>query len=344
MAEPAGHGAAAPPAGRDLADRLLDGRLKLRHLVVLSMIAEHGTLSRSAEHLHVTQPVVTRALQELESILGVALFDRGPRGMTPTVYGRVFVDQARTIVGQVRQAGRQISELADARSGTVRVGTHLAGSNLLLPRTIMRFKADRPRLTVVVREATPDVLLAALRAGDLDLTIGRITPVAEGLAVQQTTLYDEPIRLVTRPGHPAQELVDPTIADLLEYPWILPVEQTALRFELEHAFERAGLPLPQDRVECTLILTLRTLIVESDFIAALPAHVAQADPSLALLSCELESLRRPVGVTTVLGRFRTPSCLAFLEVMAEVAAEIEADLGRAGAPDVMPERLYGHGG
>ncbi len=327
------HDAGARPAvrsGPDLADRLLDGRLKLRHLVVLTMIAEHGTLIRSAEHLHVTQPVVTRALQELESILGVSLFDRGPRGMTPTVYGRAFVDQARTIVGQVRQAGRQISDLADARSGTVRVGTHLAGSNLLLPRAIMRIKAARPRLTVIVREATPDVLLAALRAGDLDLTVGRITPVADGLEIQQTTLYDEPIRLVTRPEHPAQRLIDPTIADLQGYPWILPVEQTALRFELERAFQDMGLPLPPDRVECTLILTLRTLIVESDFIAALPAHVAQADPGMALLPCELESLRRPVGVTTVPGRFRTPACLAFLEVMSEIAAEIEADLGRSG--------------
>jgi len=312
----------------DLADRLLDGRLKLRHLVVLTMIAEHGTLSRSAEHLHVTQPVVTRALQELEAILGVSLFDRGPRGMTPTVYGRAFVDQARTIVGQVRQAGRQISELADARSGTVRVGTHLAGSNLLLPRAIMRIKADRPRLTVVVREATPDVLLAALRAGDLDLTVGRITPVIDGLEVKQETLYDEPIRLVTRVGHPAQELVDPEIADLVDYPWIVPVEQTALRFELERALQRIGVALPQDRVECTSVPTLRTMLVESDFIAVLPELVAHADPALALLPCEFESLRRSVGVTTVPGRFRTPACLAFLEVMAEVAAEIEASLGR----------------
>jgi DNA-binding transcriptional LysR family regulator len=326
--------AVAPPVGRDLADRLLDGRLKLRHLVVLTMIAEHGTLSRSAEHLHVTQPVVTRAVQDLETILGVSLFDRGPRGMTPTVYGRAFVDQARTIVGQVRQAGRQITELADARSGTVRVGTHLAGSNLLLPRAIMRIKADRPRLTIVVREATPDVLLAALRAGDLDLTVGRITPVADGLQVRQETLYDEPIRLVTRVGHPAQQLAEPTIADLVDFPWIVPVEQTALRVELEHALQRIGVPLPQNRVECTSIPTLRTLLVESDFVAVLPQLVARADPDLALLSCELEGLRRPVGVTTVPGRLHTPACEAFLEVMAEVAAEVQADLERSRAMPV----------
>lgn len=321
-----------PPSGRtgpELADRLLDGRLKLRHLVVLTRIAEHGSLVRSAEYLHVTQPVITRALKELEGILGVSLFDRGPRGLTPTVYGAAFIEQARTIVGQVRQAGRQISELADAESGTVHVGTHLAGSNLLLPRAIARIKAERPRVTVVVHEATPDVLLAALRAGDLDLTVGRITPVEEGTAVEQVTLYVEPVRLVTRPGHPAHVLAVQSLAELAQYPWILPVEQTALRYELERAFLGAGVSLPQNRVECTSILTLRTLLIESDFIAALPTLIAYADPSLAVLPIELETLRRPVGLTVVSGRFRTPTCLAFMTVLSDVAGEIEANLGLA---------------
>src|SRR5882724_13388004 len=96
------------------ADRLLDGRLKLRHLVLVATIAEQGSVVRAAERLRVTQPVVTRGLRELEAILGVELFDRGPRGVTPTIYGSAFLTHAQAVLTQVRQAGQHITELRRA--------------------------------------------------------------------------------------------------------------------------------------------------------------------------------------------------------------------------------------
>ncbi len=69
---------------------LLDGGFKLRHLRLITTIAENGTIAGAARDLYVTQPVVTRGLREAEEILGVTLFDRGPRGVTPTLTGRYF--------------------------------------------------------------------------------------------------------------------------------------------------------------------------------------------------------------------------------------------------------------
>lgn len=304
-------------------DRLLDGRLKLRHLVLLTAIADHGTLVRAAEHLHITQPVVTRGLHDLETALQVRLFDRGPYGVTPTIFGNVFISHARGILGQIRQAGQELDDLAHAHAGTVRVGTHLAGSNILLPKAIGLLKASSPRVTVIVREATPDVLLAALLAGELDLTVGRLTASSADIGVSQQTLYSEPIGLVTRPSHPAQALGGPvTLADLVDYPWILPVEQTGLRLELEQLFVNAGLSLPENRVECTSILTLRSLLIDTDVIAALPILIAHSDPSLAVLPTKLEPLRRAVGVTVAAGREPSPTLNALLTSLQAVAADI----------------------
>ncbi|MEO6886539.1 MAG: LysR family transcriptional regulator, partial [Jatrophihabitantaceae bacterium] len=145
--------------------RLLDGRLKLRHLVLVDALTEHGTLVAAATQLRVTQPVLTRALQEVEQILGVPLYDRGPRGVRPTIYGTAFTEHARSVLAQLTQAGRHVAELADAGLGTVTVGTHLAGSNLLLPRAIARMKRERPHVTVIIHEATPEALLTDLEAG-----------------------------------------------------------------------------------------------------------------------------------------------------------------------------------
>ncbi|MGH3588874.1 MAG: LysR substrate-binding domain-containing protein [Pseudonocardia sp.] len=306
-------------------DRLLDGRLKLRHLVLATTIAEHGSIVRSAEHLHVTQPVVTRGLRELEAVLGVEIFDRGPRGVSPTVYGRAFLEHAQAVLAQIRQAGRHVAELSEGHVGNVTVGTHLAGSNVLLPMAIGRLKRARPRVTVVVKEATPDVLAADLLAGQVDLTVGRLTPTDDGGRTTQIRLYSEPVRLVTRTGHPALSMPS-SLAELLDFPWILPVGQTALRRELEEVFFTQGLPLPADRVECTSMLTLRSLLLTNDAIAALPLLIAEEDERLATLPTPLPGVRRLVGATVAQNHTLSPSSAVLLHHLREAAVEIRERL------------------
>jgi DNA-binding transcriptional LysR family regulator len=160
---------------------------------------------------------------------------------------------------------------------------------------------------VVVREGTPDTLQQLLLSGDIDLTVGRLSPVVPG-RLEQERLHHEPIRLVVRAEHPVPDATRIPLADLLVYPWIFPVAQTALRDELEAVFFHEGLPLPADRVECTSILTMRNLLVSSDVVAALPMFIAVDDPALRILPTQLSSIRRAVGVT--IAKDRAPSAAA----------------------------------
>lgn len=302
-------------------DRLLDGRLKLRHLVLLTAVADAGTVVAAAKALHITQPVVTRALHELEEIVGAPLFDRGPRGVTPTIYGEGFIAHARAVLAQLRQAGIQIDELTRADAGRVAVGTHLAGSNLLLPSAIADLKAEKPRLTVVVREATPDILLGSLLSGELDMTVGRLLAhPPEG--VRQERLYMEPISLVARSDHPVHRRRRPSLVELAELPWIFPVEQTALRTELEEAFLAEGAPIPVDRVECTSMLTLRRLLLTTDAIAALPLLIARTDDQLAEIETRLPTIRRSVGVALPAHRPLMPAAATMLDHLRDAASRL----------------------
>jgi DNA-binding transcriptional LysR family regulator len=312
--------------GRVSHDRLLDGRLKLRHLSLVIQIADRGSVVGAAEAMHVTQPVVSRGLRDVEDILGVSLFDRGPRGVAPTLFGESFLEHARAVIAQLRQAGRQIDLLTNADLGTVTVGTHLAGSNLLLPRAIAELKEEHPRLTVVVREATPDILQAALLAGDCDLIVGRLTAKAPSSLVQHM-LYREPVRLVARVGHPVHALKTPTLKQLADYPWIFPVEQTTLRSELEDFFVHEGVPIPANRIECTSMLTLRELLVSTDCVAALPMLIATQDDKLALINTRLSSIRRSVGVTRPADRPLSPAANALLGHLRHVAVGLNPEHG-----------------
>ncbi|MCP2369932.1 DNA-binding transcriptional LysR family regulator [Agromyces terreus] len=304
-------------------DHMLDGRLKIRHLVLLAAIADEGTLVRAAESLHITQPVVTRGLREVEELVGVQLFERLPRGVVPTRYGVPFIERARSVLAELRVAGEEVRLMKSGQLGTVTVGTHLAGSNLLLPRAIAALKAEHPRLTVVVREGTPDTLQQLLLAGDLDLTVGRLSSTVP-VRLEQERLHQEPIRLVTRVGHPVQDISPTSLAALVGYPWIFPVAQTALRAELEAVFFHEGLPLPADRVECTSMLTLRTLLVSSDVIAALPMFIALDDAELQLLPTQLSSIRRSVGVTSAKDRAPSAAAAALLVHLRDAGARLAA--------------------
>ncbi len=306
---------------RMVTDRLLDGRLKIRHLVLVTAIADEGTLVRAAESLHITQPVVTRGLREVEEVLAAPLFERLPRGVTPTPYGQAFIERARSVLAELRAAGEEVRLLRAGQLGTVTVGTHLAGSNLLLPRAIAGLKAEHPKLTVVVREGTPDALQQWLLAGDLDLTVGRLSPTVP-VRLEQERLHQEPIRLVARAGHPVHSGRGTALAELLAYPWIFPVAQTALRAELEAVFFQEGLPLPADRVECTSMLTLRNLLVSTDVIAALPMFIAVDDRELRILPTALSSIRRSVGVTLPKDRAPSPAAAALLGHLREEGAKL----------------------
>ncbi|MGO4205508.1 LysR substrate-binding domain-containing protein, partial [Rhodococcus sp. TAF43] len=267
--------------------KLLDGRLKLRHLLLVDALTSQGSVVAAAAALHVTQPVATRSLHDLESILGVSLYDRGPRGITPTIFGEAFTAHARAVIAQLTQAGRHVVELADADRGTVVVGTHLAGSNVLLPGAIARLKNERPLLTVIVREGTPEMLLTELQSGRIDLIVGRLTSPTDEMAVRRT-LYAESVELVTRVGHPLAGRDDIRLSELTQYPWILPGVETALRRELEEFFARNSLSLPENLVEATSFLTVRQLLLETDMVAVLPSLIPRDDARLTTLPITLD--------------------------------------------------------
>ena len=306
-------------------DRLLDGRLKLRHLVLITVIAEQGTLIGAATEMHVTQPVVTRALREAESVVGAELFTRGPRGVRPTVYGEILLEHAHTVLGNLRSAAERIDELRRVGIQPVRVGTNLAGAFSLLPPAVIQLKAQHPTLTVTVVEGMPDDLDVRLARGEVDLLVGRL-PASRAGRLRHLPLYEEPVGLVVRRDHPAAATPVRTLAGFQDFPWILPGRPTVLRDELDELFARAGLPLPRNIIECSTILTLRAILLQTDSIAPLPLLIAARDEALTHLPVALETVPRAIGITTLADRPPSPSARLMIKHLVAEAQEISAEL------------------
>lgn len=292
--------------------KLLDGRLKIRHLKLATTIADMGTIVAAAEQLSVTQPVVTRGLQELETILGVPLFKRSARGVNPTPAGQAFIQHARNVITQLQAAAEDVSDITGGKSGRVTIGTYLAGS-LLLPHAIDSYHQERPGVVIIIREATPSELNVALLAGDIDLIVGRLAPTPNTDQLIQIPLYRNPIRLVVGKKHELADRANVTLRDLVDYPWILPDQQTSLRQEIDQVFVNGGIPIPPHRVECTSFLIVKSLLVRSRYVAALPYMLTAPDPELSVLDTELPGVSRTVGVTRRRQTVLTAHCQEFLQ-------------------------------
>ncbi len=274
---------------------LLDGGFKLRHLRLITTIAENGTIAGAARDLYVTQPVVTRGLREAEEILGVTLFDRGPRGVTPTPYGTLLLEHAVTILTSVERLAENIDHLQDSGNRPIRVGTNMTGSHALLPRALVSLKSAHPTLKVSVVESTDESLLEQLAHNQIDVLIGRMTP-GGGRDITQIHLYDEPIRVVGRVGHPVFGLTDPQLEDLAAFPWVLP-PPTAVGSRLGTSFGQVGVWAPANLIECTSILTIRSILRATDTLAPLPMLVGAEDEHLQVLSVELDAVPSKLGLT-----------------------------------------------
>jgi DNA-binding transcriptional LysR family regulator len=299
--------------------RLLDGRLKMRHLVLVDALTRQGSVIGAAAALQMSQPVATRTLQELEAILGVSLYERGPRGVTPTTIGGTFTGHARAILAQLSQAGRQVTEFADADRGTVVVGAN-PGSHMLLPQAMARLKRQRPLLTVIVRESSPEALSVDLEGGRIDLIVGRFTSTTE--SEMRIPLYNELIEIFTRAQHPLTQRCTINFADLGDYPWIIPGTESALRREVEQLFARHAMPLPDNRVETTSWLVVRQLVLESDFVAAMSGLITLHEPGLRALPLSFGPIEHSVGITTATGRLLSPSANALIRCLQDAAERL----------------------
>ncbi len=125
-------------------------RLKLRQLNALAAVAQWGSMARAAEHLAITQPVVSKAIADLENTLGVRLLDRGPKGVELTLYGRALLKRSVAIFDDLRASVSEIEFLADRTAGELRIGAMELMATGLLPALIDRLARKYPRLSFEV--------------------------------------------------------------------------------------------------------------------------------------------------------------------------------------------------
>src|SRR5215469_6856186 len=325
-------------------ERWITRKFRLRHVELIAEIYDCRSILKASRRLNLSQPTVTKALQDIESTLSVPLFKRSNRGLEPTPYGEIFARHAKIVLAQLRHAAEELENLRAGYSGKVTVGTLLAASASILPDAIALLKKERPGVAISVVVNTYDILMPSLLVGDLDMVLGRMPEQGRSRALVYEEFYAEPICLVVRRGHPLLRKRRLALRELVNEPWLLPLPETTLRRQIERAFVDASAPLPRNVIESVSILTNRVLLRKSDCIGVMPYHVALDDVEhglLAILPVKLKSIDSPVGAILRAPGSLAPAASALLECLRIAARDVPSPRLWSGAEAAAGKRRSG---
>lgn len=239
-------------------------QLDLRDLRYFEAIADTGHVGRAARALHRSQPTLTGALRRLEERLGTALFEKAGRGIRLTAAGHALHARARALRLAAEEAEREVGDIGRGHAGLVRIGMAPTAARFLMPPLCRGFLRESPRVAFRTLIANNDVLRAALKAGEVDVTVNLTHPEDDGIASHE--IFRDDCVVVASRTH-AIFKARPTMKDLGRYGWVLGSPTVATREWLEQAFRKAGLAAPRVQIETNQVLFLPTLIEQNELLS-----------------------------------------------------------------------------
>lgn len=301
--------AAGPLARRDRAEDVmtekmpdpaaLRSRIKLRQLLLLEALQGERSLHKAARRIAMTQPNATRLLNELEDMLGVALFERSASGMVPTPYGEAMIHHAGTLLADLDRAAQDIAAMARGSSGHVRIGTMPSTAPHILAKALGRCADHAPGLTISLIEGAHEMLADRLLRGELDIVIGRTRPDVSMQGLQVTRLVDEAYALVAKPGHALAGRAALQLEEVVDEGWILPPPQVPVRQNLDAMFRSACGRAPPALMESQSLFVNLLVIRNSRLLSIMPMRTAtsfEGSGLLARMPLDLRGISDPVVV------------------------------------------------
>jgi DNA-binding transcriptional LysR family regulator len=288
--------------------------------MLLIAVGEGGNIHKAAQMMNMSQPAASRLLNDIENIIGAALFDRLPRGVRANRYGEAMIRHARIALASLSEAASEIDLLKSGQTECVAVGSIEEPAIGFVPRAIAQVVSRDPLIRVQLQVKTCDQLLEALNDGKLDLVVGRLLGRGDQSNFEYECLVDEPVCAAVRPNHPLLQQHDLNLRDLADLPWIVPPVGNDLRHRFDLMFRDTGIACPGQIMEAESNVLITRLLEETDHLAVLPREVAEYYSARELasilpirLACKADSY----------GIFRLPSPSASLVRAAIVAAATE---------------------
>ncbi|WP_405943827.1 transcriptional regulator CynR [Streptomyces sp. NBC_00932] len=294
--------------------------LELRHLRYLLAVAEHGSFTRAAEDLRISQPTLSQQIKQLERGVGVQLLDRTGRAVRLTDAGEAYVHYARRALRDLAAAERAVADVQDLSRGSLRLAVTPTFTAYLIGPLIAELHTRHPGIALDVREMTQDHIESALLADGLDLGIAFDGPHLPGIAA--TALFTETLSLVIGAGRseadadadggrplPAGALAERHLALLSG--------DFATRGHIDAYFAQERVS-PRIMVEANSIQALTEIVRRTGLATVLPDAITHDHPHLRPVPLEPPLPQRTVALLRRESAYRSAASRAFTDVVQQV--------------------------
>ncbi len=300
--------------------------IKTNQLEAFIAIAEGKGVAGAADILCVTQPAITKSINNLEAELGIPLFERTSNRLELNHFGEILYRRAKAANAELVRAREEIALMKRRTQESIKFNGSPAVLPKLIPNAINRFKRSHPHVHVELAgllEDSPSNKIRALINGDFDLLITVVDENRANSGIRYEKLLDIEVVFAASEGHPALELTNPGLNDLAKYDWLFPGGGGLPFQKLRAAFRRANAPMPPDVSTIANRQIIFSLLENGMYLAAIPYHPACFERQLSafnILNIDMEIIHWPIHLIWRENTIFSPTLLDFADQIKSLVA------------------------
>jgi LysR family hydrogen peroxide-inducible transcriptional activator len=269
--------------------------MTLQELKYLVALADHGHFGRAAEACFITQSTLSTQIKKLEDFLGVTLFDRSLKRVTPTPIGQEILQAARSIVEESERIRELAKHAQDPMARTIHLGVIPTLGPYYLPHALTLVHKKHPDLRLLLREEMTPQILQHLVDGKLDAGLLALPVTDDSLRVEP--LFYEPFLAALPAGHPLAKRDTLKVSDIINEKLLLLDEGHCLR---DQALDVCGSgSRGREEVRATSLETLRQMVAMGLGLTLLPALAVDAGPRISKKAVEIRPFKAPPPGRTI---------------------------------------------
>ena len=305
--------------------------MRLEQLRQFIAVAQNGNFRKASRELGISQPALTRSIQNLEQYFSVPLFDRLSSGVILTYYGRSVMEWAEETVASFRNIKRYIDLLSDPSTGTFVVGTGSYFMDNILAVALSKFLQRYPKLTIRVINVTGRNAEKMLLNQEIDIYLGVIDGALKTEDVFVKTFETGPVTIFCRKGHPLLNISGPDLAVVLKYPFVGPIVPEEVRVQIDrYRYELTGEDRPLIDIEFDSYAQIRKLVELSDCVGGCPESIMAPylnDGLFVGLPVSLPGIKHYASISYLKDRTFLPATKLIVEELTKIVQEKERELG-----------------
>ena len=201
-------------------------------------VAKMKSFTKAAINCHVAQPALSQQIRRLETLLGLKLFNRLPRGATLTSEGEILLPYVQTVLNAVKETDNVAADLRGIARGTIKVVSLPSACVYILPSKIAAFKRDHPRIDIVMEEKISVDIPELVLSGAFDLGVTQSPHLVPGLS--RAMIHEEALLLAVPEGHPLAARQEIDLIEAAGEPFIVTKRATEFRNLAEDLCRNAG--------------------------------------------------------------------------------------------------------